>query len=177
MAQPAKITYSPEICDLLALAHSIARLKKQVFTYDNQTLKNCADDCYFPGKIHGKKPALVHTDAQLRAQRKAIEDKIISILKPLDYPMKDGWVKYIETSSKGHDVLQKSDINKLIATMRGIETGYRTIISMHKEMRDIKRDIASLRRENLSIGDKLHDSYKRASTAASMLSHGYGYEY
>jgi len=173
MAQPAKITYSSEIRDLLALTHSIAMLKKQVFTYDKQTLKNCT----YSYSFRGKKPVLVHTDAQLRAQRKAIEDKIISILKPLDYPMKDGWVKYIETSSKGHDVLQKSDINNLIATMREIENGHWTIIKPHKEMRAIKREIDSLRTEYLSISDKLHDSYKRASTAASMLSHGYGYGY
>ena len=169
MAQPAKITYSPEIRDLLALAHSIAKLKKQVFTYDKQTIKEYRD-------THGEKKAVfVHTDALLRARRKGIEDKIVGILRSLKYPMKNGWVKYIETSSEGHDILQKSDIQTLIDTMCEIEKGYWTIIQPHKEMRAIKREIDSLRTKYLSISDKLHDSYKLASTAASMLSRGYSY--
>lgn len=178
MAQPVKITYSPEISALLSLAHSIARLKRQISTYDNKNFKDYRDYRDARGK---EKAVFVHTDAQLRAQRRNIENKIVSILKPLKYPRKAGWVKYIETSSEGHDILQKSDIQKLVDTMREIEQGYWTIIHSYKEVRELKSINNYLRKECDSACDKLRSSYKRASSAASMLSRGYdgygGYGY
>ncbi len=160
------ITYSNEIRDLLALAHSIARLKKQMLTYDNQMYHSMCDRNFTLNPV-AKKP-FIHTDAQLRAKRRAVEQKITALFKPLKYPIRDGWVKYVETCTDGHAILQ-ANITGFIDTMRDIENGYWSIIKPHKELRSLRRDAIEAHYAYSKLADRLHDARRRASSAMSIL--------
>jgi hypothetical protein len=116
----------------------------------------------------------VHIDAQLRAQRRAIETQIVTLLKPLNYPTRDGWVKFIETSTDGHALLQ-SIAAKLVEKGREIETGYLMLIKPFKEQSRLKREIEDTEARLYKLRLNLAETRNILSSAAQSIDYNYVY--
>lgn len=129
-----RVKFSNEIRDLLSITHAIAKMKREISKHDTQMY----NEMQKARPLGDRKRPLSHTDAELRLQRKTVEDKIIALFKPLKYPVRDGWVKFVETCTDGHAILQ-TNISELIDSMREIEQGYRTILEPLITLRKLRR--------------------------------------
>ncbi len=98
---------------------------------------------------HSKKLELSgwHLDAGLRERRRKLEVKILTILKPFHDQMENqNWVKFIESSVAGHDIL-KPRIEELTQQMSAIDTEYRKYLIFLQEIEETKRELEETKRE------------------------------